>query len=158
MAEELEALLPAGRGYWIAFSVWAPRRPVFCECDVSGLFSEEMFRRFVVPEVQAMARWADFSFYHLDGPGAKRHLEALLEIPELGCIQWIRGAGGGRATDWLPLLRRIQDGGKRLYVECPVSELRTLVGQLRPDGLMIDTEGCNGPRDAKEVQRILCGS
>jgi len=156
-AEELEAMLPEGAGRWIPFSIWAPGRSIFSECDVSALFSERMFRRFVVPEVQAMARWAEFSFYHLDGPGADKHLDALLEIPELDCIQWIRGAGGGRAADWLPLLKRIQHGGKRLYVECPVSEPRTLLRHLSPDGLMLDVEGCVGRREAEEVTAILSG-
>lgn len=155
MAEELERLLPPAAGQWLPFLVWAPGRCVFCECDVSSMFSEAMFRRFVVPEVRAMAKWAEFSFYHLDGPGADRHLDALLEIPELTCIQWIRGTNGGRAVDWLPLLRRIQAAGKHLYVECPLSELEPMLDALSPARLMLEVEGCSGPRDAEAVERML---
>ena len=30
---------------------------------------------------------------HLDGPGATRHIDALLEVPELTAIQYVIGAG-----------------------------------------------------------------
>lgn len=142
MAEELEALLPKAGGQWTLFWLWAPGRVVFCECDVSCNFSPALFRRMVVPEVQAMARWADYSLYHLDGPGAVKHLDALLEVPELDAIQWIRGDGAGGALDWLSMLRRIQAGGKKLYVECSASELEPLLGALDSRGLLVHVEPC----------------
>jgi len=152
MAEELEALLPVEAGRWGPFALWAPDRLVFCECDVSCNVSPAQFGRFVVPELLAMTQWARYSIYHLDGPSAVHHLDALLEIPGLDAVQWIRGDGGGNALDWLPLLHRIQGSGKRLYVECPPSELRELLAALDPQGLFVAVES---PRDRAETQLAM---
>jgi hypothetical protein len=38
------------------------------------------------------SRHVERTIYHLDGPGALRHLDRLLAIPELDCAQWIQGA------------------------------------------------------------------
>lgn len=154
MADELEALLGTDVGRWSLFALWAPGRLVFCECDVSVNFSPEHFRRFVVPEVRAMAQWASYSMYHLDGAGAVHHLDALLEIPELDAIQWIRGDGGGAALDWLDLLHRIQAGGKKLYVECPSSELQRMLNALDPRGLLVTVDPAVDPAKLDDVVRI----
>ena len=50
-----------------------------------------------------------------------------------------------------------QSGGKRLYVECSVEELRTLLRHLSPNGLMLDIEGCVDRREAEKVTAILSG-
>ncbi|MAE60877.1 MAG: hypothetical protein CMJ49_05900 [Planctomycetaceae bacterium] len=154
MADQLEALLPPDAGRWAPFSLWAPGRFAFLECDVSCNFSPDHFRRFVVPELLAMVRWAPYSLYHLDGPGAIHHLDALLEIPELDAIQWIRGDGAGNALDWLDLLQRIQAGGKRLYVECPPDELQPMLDALDPRGLLITVDPPAHPEQLDALQRI----
>ncbi len=154
MAEEMESMLPQDGGQWTLFWLWAPGRVVFCECDVSCNISPKLFRRYVVPEVRAMAQWADYSLYHLDGPRAVMHLDALLEIPELDCVQWIRGDGGGTALDWIPLLRRIQAGGKLVYVECSLKELAALLAALQPRGLLVHLDPCTTPEQVQESLRI----
>jgi hypothetical protein len=155
MAEELESLLPKDGGQWTMFGLWAPGRVTFCECDVACNFSPALFRRFVVPEVRAMARWAEYSIYHLDGPGAVKHLDALLEIPEINVIQWIPGTGSTHTLDWLPLLRRIQTGGKCLWVECAsCQELEVLLDTLNPKGLFIQLYPWTGPEQVETACRI----
>lgn len=140
MAETLERLMPTEAGYWTVFGLWAPERAVFCECDISCNLSPAHFRRFVMPELEALTRWARYSMYHLDGPGAVHQLDALLELPELDAVQWIRGDGGGEALDWLPLMQRVQAGGKLLYTECPPADLRVLLETLNPHRLLVAVE------------------
>lgn len=154
MAEELEAVMPPRTDGWTLFWLWAPGRAIFAECDVSCNFSPALFRRFVVPEVQAMARWAPYSMYHLDGPGALQHVDALLEIPELGVIQWIRGEGSGGALDYLPVMRRILDGGKKLYTECSCDELEPLLAQLPHKGLLVHVDPCPDPAKVDHALRV----
>jgi len=50
---------------------------------------KQAFDDFVAPELDELSSWLDHSLYHLDGPGALRHLERLLAIPELDCVQWM---------------------------------------------------------------------
>lgn len=47
-----------------------------------------MYDDFCLPGMKEVARHFEFSIYHLDGEGALRHLDSILEIPGLRAIQW----------------------------------------------------------------------
>ena len=79
------------------------------------------------------------SIYHLDGVNALGHLDSLLEIKELNAIQWVYGAGHGRASDWLPVYKRCQAAGKGLQMCLEPNEFDLFMEQLRPEGLFIST-------------------
>lgn len=81
------------------------------QCDFSCLISPAMFAEFAVPYLsREMARQAG-SEYHLDGPDAIRHLEALCAIEDLAVVQWVAGAAR-QGEDWSELYRRIDRLGK----------------------------------------------
>jgi 5-methyltetrahydrofolate--homocysteine methyltransferase len=82
------------------------------QCDFSCMIGQEMFRAFVFPYLRKEMQRLDGVEYHLDGPGAIQHLEALCEIEELDVIQWVAGAGRGEAEDWTWLFDRVDDLGK----------------------------------------------
>jgi hypothetical protein len=65
-----------------------------------------------VPDLAACCNHLDHAFYHLDGKGEIPHLNHLLAIERLRGIQWISGDGQPTPDQWLPLLKRIRDGGK----------------------------------------------
>ncbi len=81
------------------------------QCDVSCMISDEMFREFVVPCLISEGDDADAFIYHLDGPGALRHVEALCEIKDLDLIAWVPGAGQ-KDEDWSSLHEKIDLLGK----------------------------------------------
>ncbi len=82
------------------------------QCDFSYMISPAMFERFVLPDLAACCEALDHGFYHLDGEGEIRHLDMLLSLERLRGIQWIPGDGAPPPEEWLPLLKRIRDGGK----------------------------------------------
>ncbi len=83
------------------------------QCDCSCMMSPAMFREFGLPSIAHMAKRLDVSTYHLDGPDAVKHLEAVCEIDEIDVIQWQPGAGEAAAKDWTDLYRKIDSLGKR---------------------------------------------
>ncbi len=102
------------------------------------------------------------SIFHLDGPDAVKHLDALLEIPELDAIQWVPGAGKPPALGWLPLLRRVQAAGKSLHISSPPEDVEALAEALAPQGLMISVEGTFASREEgeqfiRQVERVCAG-
>lgn len=117
-------------------------------CMVSPKMFEEVFLESIVDE----CRHYEASLYHLDGPDALKHLEALLAIPELTAIQWVYGAGNGRASDWLDVYKRCQAAGKGLQVTIEVDELGTITEHLRPTGVWLRV---NGVSDREEGEAIL---
>jgi hypothetical protein len=121
--------------------------------DFSCMISPKMFEETFLPGVVAECRHYNASVYHLDGPGAIQHLDALLDIKELSAIQWVWGAGQGRAIDWMDIYIRCQKAGKGLQIG-PVEpdELETLMDTLRPEGVWL---GMAGIEDREEAQAVL---
>jgi len=110
-------LLPGGQGTSNWTMGWSSRR-FLCvgQNDVSCMISPEMFDSFCLADTVASCRLAERTIYHLDGPGALRHLERILGIAELDCVQWIQGAGNPLPSSWLPVLHQIQAAGKSVQV------------------------------------------
>lgn len=108
--------------------------------DFSCMISNRDFREFFLPQIIEQTEWLDRSIYHLDGPDALRHLDCLLEIPSLEAIQYVWGAGKGKATDWIPTFERIQEAGKNLWIPIESDELETMMETLRPQGVMLSIQ------------------
>lgn len=102
------------RGSWLP--IMAPGATYPIQCDLSIMISESMFETFVVPEIEELCSIMPYAFYHLDGPGAVRHLDRLLSIENLKGIQWVPGAGEPQAEQWTDLIARIRDAGKLVQV------------------------------------------
>ena len=64
------------------------------QCDFSCMISEEMFREFAIPCLQSEGNDNDAFVYHLDGPGAIRHLPALCELEALDLVCYVPGQPG----------------------------------------------------------------
>ena len=103
--------------------------------DFSCMISKEMFDEFFLPGIQEECRQLEASVYHLDGPDALRHLDSLLEIPELNMLQWVYGAGNGRASDWIPVYQRCQAAGRGVQLFLEPDELPVIMENLRPEGV-----------------------
>ncbi len=133
--EELDAIIStsnAGRTHWA--QMWAPGRFYMLQSDLSIMISPEMFERFVMPDIAACCEALEFPFYHLDGEGQIRHLDQLLALEKLKGIQWIPGAGAPPPEEWLPLLKRIRDGGKLCQVYVTPEGAKTIIRELGGQG------------------------
>ncbi len=143
---------PEGDSAFHAFSLWAPGRTAKVQCDLCVMISEEMFRRFVVPPMTAQCEWLDFSMYHLDGEGAIKHLDALLEIDALDAVEWTPqflwvGSGqAGGAEKWYDLYRRIRDAGKGVQaIHVLPEQVAPLLDEFGPEGMYLT---CHCPDEA----------
>ena len=122
------------------FSIWAPGRTAKLQSDISTMISPKSFRRFVVPYIREQCQKLDYSLYHLDGVGAMRHLDALLEIEELDAIQWTPGVDQVQGGDprWYDLYKRILAGGKSVMPSLvEVDELQPLLDAIGPAGVNV---------------------
>ena len=140
-----EIVLPTGQGTTNWTAGWSPQR-FLCigQNDFTCMISPEMFEEFCFRDTLETTNYVDHSLYHLDGPDAIRHIPRLLEIDRLEAVQWIHGSGQPPATDWLELLKRIQQAGKSVQVYYgpthgeeadTVEELKILCRELDPKRL-----------------------
>ena len=80
MWNELDALRDRRQGYGNWWPIWCAERLRIVQSDVSCMISEQMFERFILPELQALSEDVDHLFYHLDGPDAVRHLDMICSV------------------------------------------------------------------------------
>lgn len=103
--------------------------------DFSCMISNEMFEDIFLPGITEECRFYERSIYHLDGPGALRHLDSILGIKELDAVQWVPGAGHEGYARWAPVYQRIQNAGKALQLSITLDELPMVFETLRPEGV-----------------------
>ncbi len=109
--------------------------------DFAALISPKMYREFFLSGIIEECRFLDRSIYHLDGPGALRHLDTILEIPELDAVQWVPGAGREVFSRWVQVYQKIQAAGKGIIVYCEVGDLELVMRTLNPRGLALAISG-----------------
>lgn len=134
--------------------VLAPGRVAHMQCDMSVMFSKEMYGEFVVQELQEQMEWLEYPIYHFDGIEQEKHLDYILSFPKLKAVQWTHVAGQPSAAHFLPVLKRIQDAGKGLIVMAPPGDVPVLLENLSGKGLYIHTE-TEDEESAKAVIRYV---
>jgi len=137
-----------GTTNWLG--VWHPGMWYVPSCDFSCMISQEMFKDFILPELLEEINFLDASIYHLDGPGALKHLDTLLSIEKLNGIQWVYGAGQPTASHWIPVLKKIQAAGKLIHVQIVPEDLDVLLQELNPEGVMYSTD-CSSEEEARAL-------
>jgi hypothetical protein len=141
--------------------LWLDGRTYPLQCDFSCMIGPKMFREFVLPILSRQAAGLDVATYHLDGPGAIRHLEALCEIPNLRNIQWVPGAGNThRVADWLDLYRRMLDLGRNIELYCTEDELDLVFEKLDVDCLALSipcADVAQGERITSKIDQLRAG-
>lgn len=130
--DQFDALTaPHQEGTFDWLHLWAPARLWTLQSDLCCMISPPVFREFVLDELREEAEHVDFAFYHLDGPGALKHLDDLLSIEALDGIQWVPGDAATKdPLDWLDLFRRVQVAGKKLLIYCPPERVAPLLSKI----------------------------
>jgi hypothetical protein len=118
--------------------------------DFSIMISKDMYNRFFLPGIQQECQFLDQSIYHLDGPGALRHLDAILSIPELDALQWVPGTGNEGFHRWVWVYQKVQKAGKGIQVNCKIADIDEIIRTLNPRGLYLVFGDCP-TRKAAEV-------
>jgi len=98
--------------------LWCKDRYFPLQCDFSAMISPDQFAEFILPSLRRSVNFLDHSIYHWDGPGEIPHLDHLLSLERLDCIQWTSGDGNPPLSDekWFPLYEKIQAAGKNVIL------------------------------------------
>jgi hypothetical protein len=117
------------------------------------MISSAMFERWVLRELDLLGERHPIVWYHLDGPGAIRHLPALLSRRYIRCIQYVPGAGHEpNGPAYVDLYRRVQAAGRCLEISTPVENVEYVIRRLRPEGLLVRTS-VRTPEQGEELLR-----
>lgn len=135
--------------------IWHPEKCWYVVSnDFSCMLSGEHFDEFVAHGIQMELDFLEASMYHLDGPNATRHVDKLLQYPNLNGIQCVYGAGKPSAKHWISLLQKIQNAGKLVQVNCEMDDVLSLCRALRPEGVHLIVHGCPDVDTGKKLLRV----
>jgi hypothetical protein len=123
--------------------------------DFSALVSDNMFNEFFLDEIVRECQHMDKNIYHLDGPGALRYLDLLLEIPEIHAIQWVAGASRDYWMDWIEVYQRIQKAGKGFWIEIDIGDLNTFMDTFPPKGVWLNISNVGDKDSANAVMKAV---
>ena len=108
-----------GGNAYTVFQIWGPGKTVKLQCDFSAMMSPDDFRAYIQPSLRQQAEKADCVLYHLDGPDAIKHMDALMEIEGIDALQWTSGDAGpdGTLPDWDVIYDKAILAGKSIWVK-----------------------------------------
>ncbi len=112
--------MPDDSSSYTMFSIWGPGKVAKLQCDFSAMMSPQQFRDFIQEPLRQQAKQLDHVLYHLDGPDAIRHVDALMEIDEIDALQWTSGDHGpdGTQEEWFePIYDKVIRAGKSLWIK-----------------------------------------
>ncbi|MGN0180103.1 MAG: trimethylamine corrinoid protein 2 [Monoglobaceae bacterium] len=150
---ELQAICNQNNNGCINWSgIWHKDTWYISSCDLICMISPDMFNEYVAPLLEEETkRLQGKTIFHLDGPGALKHLDRLLEMPDMAGIQWVYGAGQPSAQHWLPVLKKIQDHGKLIQVTVEREDIPVLRENLKPEGVYLNCNFVPTEEEAKEI-------
>ena len=124
-------------GYCTWTGLWSRQSLTMAQADAAACISPEMFRQFVLPEVDHLAERYERVGWHTCG--YKQHLNECLSRPYIRAIQYSpnpKEPQNGPAH--LEFYRAVQKAGRCLDINgVDESDLEFLIRHLRPEGLCI---------------------
>lgn len=135
--------------YQEGYSTWLPLwhdKPFSpLQCDVSVMFSTDMFEEFALPSIIRQAQAVGIGIYHIDGFEQQRHLDLLLQIPEIKAFQFAppNMLKNNRYYDianekYFPMYKKIQRAKKGLILcHYDPADTEKLMDVLSPYGLFL---------------------
>jgi hypothetical protein len=135
--------------------LWSDQPYFVGECDFNYLIGPRPFQELFLPDIARQARAVGRSIFHLDGPGAAKHFQALLDTPEINAIQYVTGAGKS-ALAQLKMLQIIQRQRRPLQVVVPAREAVELSRRLEPQGLCLIIEEFDSLAELQAVYAEIC--
>ncbi len=145
-----------GGSVWEAFDIWAPGRILKAQCDFSAMIGKSMFDEFVLPYLEEQLDMVDYTIYHLDGPDAIKHLDSILSLKRLRCVQWVPGAGHPDVQHpvWDDIYRKTLDAGKAIHVCVPPSDALDFAKRWGTKDLLMIVY-CSDANEASELAASL---
>ena len=121
-------------------------------CDFASMISPDHFDAYCMPALRKEVKPMTHNIFHLDGKGVARHLENILDVPEIQAIQWVQGEGDDIGIlQWMPLIKRIRKAGKSVVVNLRKWELEDFMQEIDREGIFL----CIDADSVEEQQTLL---
>lgn len=150
LSDLLETIIGRVAGYTFYLGLWSSTPHALPACDFNAMIGPRPFKTLFLPDIARQAATLGRAIFHLDGPDAARHVDVLINTPEITAIQYVVGAGHP-ALDKIDVMKRVQAGGKPLQVLCSFNDVLAVADQLEPAGLCFLVDEVPGPAELDDL-------
>lgn len=124
-------------------------------CDFASMISKEHFNQFCLPAIQREMKTMTHNIFHLDGKGVARHIDAILELPQIGAIQWVQGPGKDKdIMQWVPLIKKMLSKNKSVVIDLELCELESFMDEVPAGGVMLCVPAADEETQKEVIRRI----
>jgi hypothetical protein len=124
-------------------------------CDFSTLISPRLFQRFGLPLLKKEVQTMTHNVFHVDGRGVAKHLETILNVPEVHAVQWVQGVGSDYAImQWVPFIKDLQARNKPVIVDLSKEDLNDFISVMDPKGLFLWVASESEEEEIEILKRI----
>lgn len=116
-------------------NLWSNRPHTLPSSDFNAMLGPRHFKQLFMPDIEKRAKTVKRASFHLDGPDAARHIDALIECEALDVIQFTPGDGAVPAKTYGEMFRKVQAAGKSLLIAARKDDVLPLCEELDPKGL-----------------------
>ena len=133
------------------YQLWASGPIVRLQEDLSGLYSPDLYRKFLQPVDRYIAEHFENNFIHLHSTSMFL-LDAFLEVKEIKCFEINNDQGGPPIDKMVPYFKMVQEAERPLLIRGSFKpeDIRFLIKSLDSKGLFIYIL----VKDIKEVHAI----
>ncbi len=135
---------------WLNLPHWG--KYFVSSCDFISLISPDHFGRTILPSIIRENEYLERKIFHLDGPGAVKHLDAILREGNVDGIQW----GHGSRQERLDVYKKAQAAGKCIHISAwDLDDAKAIAKEIRPEGAFFYICGECEAQQAEDFLRWL---
>lgn len=123
-------------------------------CDFSALISPWMFEEFCLPVLRREVKTMTHNVFHVDGKGVAKHIDMILDVPEVHAIQWVQGVGDDYPImQWVPFIKKVQARAP-IIVDLDKHDLDDFMAVLEPEGIFLWVATENEDEELDILKRV----
>jgi hypothetical protein len=147
---QFDLIPPLNGGYCDNYGIWTPGRSSYFADDISTLVSPELYKEKLYPFDCQIADSLETPWLHVHSEES-RLIPEFVKIPRLVAMQVVNDRPAGPTLkEVLPNLKKVQEKHSLILRKYPMEELKEILKELSPKGLMIDTQ-CSSLEEAKSI-------
>jgi hypothetical protein len=124
--------------------------------DFSFMISPEDYVEFGLPILKEEVKTMTHNVFHVDGLGVANHIDAILSVPEVQCIQWVQGmADDYPIMQHLDFIRYVQSKHRGIIVDLAKNDLEDFMQEVSPKGIFLWVATENEEEEHQIMKRLL---
>jgi hypothetical protein len=101
--------------------------------DFSFMISPDDYEKYGLPILKEEVKTMTHNVFHVDGKGVANHIDAILSVPEVRCIQWVQGmADDYPIMQHLDFIRYVQSHNRGIIVDLSKDDLDIYMEKMSP--------------------------